>query len=96
MLMNFINREDFLSIDMDAIQDVDESEFDVSDIRNLRAIPMLFQTGYLTIANYDMATRTFNLTVPDEEVRQDRTERHGYGEDGRQLRRGSASAQDRP
>jgi Protein of unknown function (DUF1703)./Predicted AAA-ATPase. len=71
MLMNFINREDFLSIDMDAIQDVDESEFDVSDIRNLRAIPMLFQTGYLTIANYDMATRTFNLTVPDEEVRQD-------------------------
>ena len=71
MLMNSIKRDDFLSIDMDAVKDVDESDFDVTDIRNLRAMPMLYQTGYLTLANYDMATRTYDLRVPDEEVRQD-------------------------
>jgi hypothetical protein len=71
MLMNSIKRDDFLSIDMDAVKDVDESDFDVTDIRNLRAMPMLYQTGYLTLANYDMATRTFDLRVPNEEVRQD-------------------------
>ena len=71
MLMNSIKRDDFLSIDMDAVQDVDEMDFDVSDMRHLRAVPMLYQTGYLTIANYDIATRTYDLCVPDEEVRQD-------------------------
>ena len=71
MLMNSIKRDDFLSIDMDAVKDVDEMDFDVSDIRHLRAVPMLYQTGYLTLANYDIATRTYDLCVPDEEVRQD-------------------------
>ena len=53
MLMNFLKREEFLSVNMDDVTDVDESDFDVSDIRALRPVPMLFQTGYLTIADYD-------------------------------------------
>ncbi len=71
MLMNYLKREEFLGIDMDNLNDVDESEFDVSDIRALRSVPMLFQTGYLTIADYEPFSQTYNLRVPDEEVRQD-------------------------
>ncbi len=56
---------------MDNVSDLDESEFDVSDIRALRAVPMLFQTGYLTIADYDPFSQTYALRVPDAEVRKD-------------------------
>ena len=71
MLMNFLRREEFLGVDMDKVTDVDESDFDVTDIRALRTVPMLFQTGYLTIADYEPFSQTYTLRVPDVEVRQD-------------------------
>ncbi|MBP5638368.1 MAG: AAA family ATPase [Victivallales bacterium] len=71
MLMNFLKREEFLGVDMDNVTDVDESDFDVTDIRALRTVPMLFQTGYLTIADYEPFSQTYTLCVPDVEVRQD-------------------------
>ena len=71
MLMNFLKRDDFLSVNMDGVQNVLEQDFDVTDIRALRAMPMLYQTGYLTIVDYNRETGMFTLCVPDEEVRQD-------------------------
>lgn len=71
MLMNFLKRDDFLSVDMDSIQNVLEQDFDVTDIRALKSVPMLFQTGYLTIADYNRDTGMYTLRVPDEEVRRD-------------------------
>ena len=71
MLMNFLKRQEFLDVDMDKVQNVRECDFDVSDIRALRTVPMLFQTGYLTIKDFDPITNTYTLTVPDVEVRQD-------------------------
>ena len=71
MLMKSVKREDFLSLDMERIVQVHEEDFDVSDIRALRAMPMLYQTGYLTIADFNTATMCFSLRVPDEEVRRD-------------------------
>ena len=71
MLMNFIKREEFLGLDMDKIQNVRESAFDITDIHALKAVPMLFQTGYLTIGDYNPSRKTYSLHVPDEEVRQD-------------------------
>ena len=69
MLMNFIKREGLLAIDYEDGVKVGENAFDVSDIRNLRAVAMLYQTGYLTIKDYDDGIYTLN--VPDEEVRRD-------------------------
>ena len=69
MLMNFIRREGLLAIDYENGVKVDENAFDVSDIRNLRAVAMLYQTGYLTIKDYDDGDYT--LGIPDEEVRRD-------------------------
>ena len=71
MLMNYLKREEFLNVDMDCVQNVRERDFDVSDIRALRTVPMLFQTGYLTIRDYDSRRQNFTLAVPDAEVRQD-------------------------
>ena len=71
MLMNFLKRDEFLAINMDGVQNVLEQDFDVTDIRALRAMPMLYQTGYLTIVDYNRETGMFTLCVPDEEVRQD-------------------------
>ena len=71
MLMNYLKREEFLGVDMDDVTDVDESDFDVTDIRALKTVPMLFQTGYLTIKDYDPFSQTYTLGVPDVEVRKD-------------------------
>ena len=71
MLMNFLKGEEFLATDLDDLHDVDELEFDVVDIANMRTVPMLYQTGYLTIADYHPATQAYDLKVPDVEVRRD-------------------------
>ena len=69
MLMNYLKREDVLRIDPEATQNVTANAFDVAELRNLKPIPMLYQSGYLTIRNYNAGL--FTLGVPDEEVRQD-------------------------
>ena len=69
MLMNFIRREGLLAIDYEKGVSVGEDAFDVTDIRHLRAVAMLYQTGYLTITDY--ADGSYTLNVPDEEVRRD-------------------------
>ena len=69
MLMNFIKREGLLAIDYEKGVTAREGAFDVSDIRNLPAVGMLYQTGYLTIVDY--RNGRYRLGVPDEEVRRD-------------------------
>ena len=71
MMMNYLKREDFLAVDLDGVTDVDELDFDVTDIRNLKPVPMLFQAGYLTIASYNPDIQSFELRVPEEDVRRD-------------------------
>ena len=71
MLMNYLKREDVLRIDPDATSNVREAAFDVAELRNLRPISMLYQSGYLTIKDYHPLTGLYTLGVPDEEVRQD-------------------------
>ncbi len=71
MLMKYFQKEDFLAVDMDGITDMDEEDFDVTDIRALKPVPMLYQTGYLTIDDFNPQAGTFTLRVPDMEVRRD-------------------------
>ncbi len=71
MLMNYLKREDVLKVDPERTEDVDSSEFDVAELRNLKPIAMLFQSGYLTIKDYNPDTESYTLGVPDEEVRRD-------------------------
>ena len=69
MLMNFIKREGLLAIDYENGVTARENDFDVSDLCNLRAVAMLYQTGYLTINGYEDGD--YLLGIPDEEVRRD-------------------------
>ena len=71
MLMKYFQKEDFLAIDMDGVKNMREEDFDVTDIRALKPVPMLYQTGYLTIDDFNPHTGMYTLRVPDEEVRRD-------------------------
>ncbi len=71
MLMNYLKREEVLALDPNRIEDVDASEFDVAELRHLSPIALLYQSGYLTIKDYDAVTESYTLGAPDEEVRRD-------------------------
>ena len=71
MLMNYLKREDILSIDYEKMEGVPAAAFDVADLRNLTATALLQQAGYLTVKDYDPDSEDFTLGVPDEEVRRD-------------------------
>ena len=68
-LMNMLKREDMLAIDPDNLEGVPKADMDVSNLESFPVAGMLYQTGYLTIKDYDGTD--FDLCVPDEEVRQD-------------------------
>ncbi len=71
MLMNYLKREEVLALDPNRIEDVDAAGFDVAELRHLSPIALLYQSGYLTIKDYDDITESYTLGVPDEEVRRD-------------------------
>ena len=66
MLMNYLKREDLLAIDYECMEDVSEAEFDVAELHRLRPTAMLYQSGYLTVKDYDDGLYT--LGVPDEDM----------------------------
>ena len=68
-LMNYIRREGALSIDPDRETFAVDADFDVADLAHIQPVGLLYQTGYLTIA--DCSYGLYTLRVPDEEVRQD-------------------------
>ena len=74
MLMNYLKREDVLDIDYENVPNVAASEFDIAELRRLTPKAMLYQSGYLTIRDYDPDSESYTLGVPDEEVRRDLAE----------------------
>ena len=71
MLMNYLKREDMLALNPERVEDVDAAEFDVAELRRLKPVAMLYQSGYLTIRDYDPDSESYTLGVPDDEVRRD-------------------------
>lgn len=47
-----------------------ESRFNVSTDKIIDPIPVLYQSGYLTIKDYNEDTKQYLLGFPNEEVRQ--------------------------
>jgi len=50
-------------------QRISREDFRKYDIENMRAAPLLYQAGYLTIADYDEKRGRFTLDYPNDEVR---------------------------
>ncbi|MDR0400553.1 MAG: hypothetical protein LBH51_06375 [Treponema sp.] len=44
-------------------------DFQKYDAENMAALPVLYQSGYLTISDYDEGRNCFTLDYPPEEVR---------------------------
>ena len=51
-----------------------ESAFSSYEIENLKVVPILFQTGYLTITGYDKERMEYTLAYPNFEVKNSMTE----------------------
>ena len=70
-LMNLIARGDVLSVDPEKLENVSKAALDVSDLHKFPVAGMLYQTGYLTILDYNKDKKRFTLGIPDDEVRED-------------------------
>lgn len=53
------------------LEDFDVSAFDISSLQDIaqRPIPLMHQTGYLTIKHYDQEFREYTLGFPNDEVK---------------------------
>ena len=54
---------------LDSMSMIPESDFDVSPEISDNALPMLYQTGYLTIKEYDRDLHLYTLGYPNKEVK---------------------------
>jgi hypothetical protein len=64
--VNLIKEKNYFIPDMENIE-LDDSMLETFNIENIRIEPMLFQTGYLTIKDFDGTI--FYLSYPNEEVK---------------------------
>ena len=57
--------------DITAVDDLEASidAFDVPTEAMTTALPLLYQSGYLTIKGYDRSAQTYRLSIPNQEVR---------------------------
>ena len=74
-LVDIINRdkETFSSLnpaDFDDISECRLSQIEAYDIENLELLPLLFQTGFLTLKDFDEELNAYTLGYPNYEVRE--------------------------
>ena len=67
-LINLIIKQKINIIDLNNMQ-VGYEDFRKYDVENMKAQPLLYQSGYLTIKDYDEDINQFTLDYPNEEVR---------------------------
>lgn len=72
-LLELLQRVDFDVRSLDGITATDE-QFDAPTDQIVDPIPVLYQSGYLTIKGYDPTFRLYNLAYPNAEVRYGFTE----------------------
>ncbi len=70
-LMNHLKKNELAELDYENLENVRESEFDVCGLEDISTIGLLYQSGYLTIKDYDPFLRFYTLGVPNQEVRED-------------------------
>jgi hypothetical protein len=66
-LIKLIQKREFDFIDLEQYE-VSSADFSTFEIEELPTIPLLYQTGYLTIKEYDPAFNRYRLGYPNREV----------------------------
>jgi len=72
-LIKLIKEKEFDLTGLDGVN-ISESAFSSYEIENLKIIPILFQTGYLTITEYNKERMEYTLAYPNFEVKNSMTE----------------------
>jgi len=67
-LINLIIKQKINIVDLNNMK-IGYDDFRKYDIENMEALPLLYQSGYLTISDYDTERNRFILDYPNEEVR---------------------------
>ncbi len=70
-LMNHLKKNELAELDYENLENVGESEFDVCGLEDISTVGLLYQSGYLTIKDYDPLCKFYTLGVPNQEIRED-------------------------
>ena len=68
-LLNMMRKYDFTPIDLGEQMDASKDDFDAATETMTTIMPLLYQSGYITIKNYDPETELYALALPNKEVR---------------------------
>lgn len=67
--INLIRSQNYPILNLEQGVTIGTSLDEHHEVTQINLIPLLFQTGYLTIAHFDEANQTYHLVFPNEEVR---------------------------
>ena len=67
-LINMMRKFDFLPTDLGTAAQTGKEDFDAATETMTTIIPLLYQSGYLTIKDYDEYTDLYTLAIPNKEV----------------------------
>ncbi len=67
-LINMMRKFDFLPTDLGTAAQAGKEDFDAATETMTTIIPLLYQSGYLTIKDYDEDTDLYTLAIPNKEV----------------------------
>ncbi len=81
-LMNHLKQNELAELDYENLEGIKESVFDVCGLEDISTIGLLYQSGYLTIKDYNPYTRMYKLGVPNQEIREDLTNLIIYSQKG--------------
>ncbi len=87
-LMNHLKKNELAELDYENLTEIEESAFDVCGLEDISTIGLLYQSGYLTIKDYDPNRRRYTLTTPNQEIREDLTTLIVYSQKGEKEGRG--------
>ena len=68
-LINMMRLYDFLPADLGETIEVGKKDFDAPTETMTTIIPLLYQSGYVTIKGYDKPTKLYQLALPNQEIR---------------------------
>ena len=68
-LINMMRKYDFLPTDLGENTWVAKQDFDAATETMTNIMPLLYQSGYMTIKNYDKMSRLYELALPNNEIR---------------------------
>ena len=67
-LINMMRKYDFSPADLGEVIEAGKKDFDAPTETMTNIMPLLYQSGYLTIKGYDKPTKLYQLAVPNQEI----------------------------